>query len=362
MMTSKERWMAAIRMKPVDRLPFWPKIYESYAKAQQGPFCNMTVDEIHDFIGSDKHKNISSCVREIRRAVSVDSYKDNDINRTVYTTPFGEAESIMKYDSGSDSWHPVKYPIETVDDVKIMTAFYLGSQIDVDYNKLEEARRQYAEIGEDAVTKNVIGESPLMRFVELLAGVENAHYLLADNTEEVEELFDAMHKELLRRAEIISEYSPADMIYMMENTSTSLISPSQYRKYCFKHINDYGAIVEQAGKPLILHMCGHLKALLPDLSQVKASAFEAFTSPTLGNTSLPDGRASCPNKCLIGGTNAILWTCDADTIIAKLQEDLNALPHHRGIVVTSAGIMPPMAKPETIKAVCRFVQSYNITL
>ena len=23
-MTSKERWLAALRMQPVDRLPFWP--------------------------------------------------------------------------------------------------------------------------------------------------------------------------------------------------------------------------------------------------------------------------------------------------------------------------------------------------
>jgi len=31
------------------------------------------------------------------------------------------------------------------------------------------------------------------------------------------------------------------------------------------------------------------------------AAFEAFTSPTLGNTTLLDGRTACPDKCLIGG-------------------------------------------------------------
>ena len=106
-------------------------------------------------------------------------------------------------------------------------------------------------------------------------------------------------------------------------------------------------------------MCGLLKDLLPDLNEVPASAFEAFTSPTLGNTSLADGRSACPEKCLIGGTNAMLWTRPAERIIAKIEADLDELPHHRGIVVTSAGVMPPLCEPETIKRVCQWIKGYE---
>jgi uroporphyrinogen-III decarboxylase len=117
-------------------------------------------------------------------------------------------------------------------------------------------------------------------------------------------------------------------------------------------------ITKEAGKNMVLHMCGHLKALLPDLNQIQVQAFEAFTSPTLGNTTLLDGRSACPGKCLIGGTNAILWTKTPEEIILKIEEDLDELPHHRGIVVTSAGVMPPLCKPETIKQVCEWVKQY----
>jgi len=51
-------------------------------------------------------------------------------------------------------------------------------------------------------------------------------------------------------------------------------------------------------------------------------------------------------------------TRSADEIISQLEIDLDALPHHRGIVVTSAGVMPPMCKPETIKEVCEWVKQY----
>ena len=43
----------------------------------------------------------------------------------------------------------------------------------------------------------------------------------------------------------------------------------------------------------------------------------------------------------------------------KFEKDLDDLPHHRGIVLTSAGVMPPLCKPETIKTVCDWVKAYN---
>ena len=105
-------------------------------------------------------------------------------------------------------------------------------------------------------------------------------------------------------------------------------------------------------------MCGYLKDLLPQIAKIPAVAYEAFTSPPLANTTLLDGRSACPNVCLIGGTCAPLWLKPAEEIIETLQHDLDELPHHRGIVVTSAGVMPPAATPETIKAVADWVKAY----
>ena len=239
-----------------------------------------------------------------------------------------------------------------------MTEVYNDVTVELDPDALQAAKARANAIGQDALTTHAIGESPLMHWVEWLAGVENAHYLLADYPDEVEALFEAIHRVLKYKAEILAEHSPADVLYMIENTSTTLISPTQYQQYCYGHIRDYGHITRAAGKPLILHMCGHLKILLPNLADLPVEAFEAFTSPPLGATTLFDGRTACPDKCLVGGTNAVLWIEPADTIIDQIERDLDLLPHHRGIVLTSAGIMPPLCKPETIKAVCDRVKAY----
>ena len=63
-----------------------------------------------------------------------------------------------------------------------------------------------------------------------------------------------------------------------------------------------------------------------------------------------------PDVCLIGGTNAALWITDnAAAIIAQLEHDISELPHRRGIVISSAGVMPALCSPGTIRRVCEWV-------
>lgn len=359
-MTTRQRWQAAIELKPIDRLPFWPKLDAAYARHQQAPFREMSNEALHQWMGSDMHCGLANCVKETRKTTSVQTTRKDGVWRDIYRTPYGEMEAVRHFDERSQAWHPMRFPIQNREDIRRMIAIFRDVSLEFDIEGQRKAQAEKQRLDERAITMNGIGESPLMTWIEWLAGVEQAQYLLMDYTEEVEELFDAMHQELLQRTRLMAEHSPADLLYLIENTSTTLISPEQYRRYCYRHISEYGRITRAAGKPLVLHMCGHLKAILPDLASVPAEAFEAFTSPTVGNTTLLDGRTHCPDKCLIGGTNATLWLQPADRIIARLQQDLDALPHHRGVVVTSAGVMPPACAPATIKAVGDWVKQYPV--
>lgn len=362
MMTTRERWWAALRFEPVDRLPFWPKLDAAYPRAQVGPFNQMAISELHAWMGSDEHVGVPACVREVRTRTSVKTATRDGEQVTVYRTPFGETQMIKRFDPTSQAWHPMVFPVRDLETLKLMTALFEDTRVALDDEKLAQATARVRAVGEDGFTHTSIGESPLMYFVEWLAGVENAHLLLADYPDEVEALFAAIHRMLLAKAELLAEHSPTDVLYMVENTSTTLISPRQYRRYCYPHISAYGEVTRCHGRVLILHMCGKLKLLLPDLATIPAQAFEAFTAPPLGSTRLIDGRTQCPDKCLIGGTHAMLWTRPAGEIIAEIEQELDVLPHHRGLVVTSAGVMPPLCAPETIQAVCDWVKAYPARL
>jgi len=45
-------------------------------------------------------------------------------------------------------------------------------------------------------------------------------------------------------------------------------------------------------------------------------------------------------------------------LAAARMEPVDRLPYHRGIAVTSAGVMPPLCPPETIREVCQWVVHY----
>jgi len=361
-MTVKERWLAALKLQGLDRLPFWPKIDNSYLRAHAARFPGWQLKDLHTWIGSDRHQWLTGFITEKRKDTYLEQKEENKIFCYIYRTKYGDLTGVMKFDEPSQSWHPVEFPLKKRDDIKIMTEWFKDACQEIDEERLARAKQEVREIGSEAITAQSIGTTPLMQWVQHLAGIENCHYFLADYKDEVAELFDVLEKRLLKNAEILAEKSPADILYLVENTSTTLISPWQYRAYCYPHILECCQVLKNSQKLLVLHMCGHLKALLPDLAKLPVAGFEAFTSPPVGNTTLLEGRTICPDKCLIGGTNAILWTKPAETIIKELEKELHVLPHHRGIVVTSAGVMPPLCQAETIKKVCTWVKSYPLQI
>ncbi len=360
-MTARERWLAALKLEQVDRLPFWPKLDASYPPYQVEPFRSMSIDELHKWIGSDQHVGVPSCVKIVRNRTSTESIRKNGTNVTRYITPMGTLTGTNKYDEGSRSWHPVEFPVKHREDIKTMALFFSDAKCEFDSSQFEQASATVERIGEDAIVVTSIGISPLMDWVQHLAGIENAHFMLCDYQTDVELLFQEMHAFLRRRTEIIAEKCPAPVVYSVENTSTTLISPELFRQYCYEHLEDYGNILSSSGKLHLLHMCGHLKDVLIDIARLPATGIEAFTSPPVGNTTLKDGRTDCSDKCLIGGTNAVLWTRSVEEIFGQIKHDLNELPHHRGLVITSAGVMTPLCRPETIKRVAELAKEYAIS-
>ncbi|MAG13243.1 MAG: hypothetical protein CMN78_01465 [Spirochaetales bacterium] len=356
-MTPKERLIAALNNQPVDKVPFWPKSAQDYVNYQtNGKYNDWSLRDYHEYFDSDLWQ---TCAENTKLAPSCVSQYDE-------TPEAGNRDRVViRHIIGSDErksvrikGHPVEFSIKNLNDIIFMTAWFQGTRYETDEVNLEKQKQQLQKLGDRGILAHRLGKSPLMLFIEILAGVENAHYFLHDFPDEIDVLFEAMHQDILRRTKVALKSSVADLFFMGENTSTTLISPAQYRKYTKKHIADYKQVCSEHGKLMALHMCGFLKGVLADLADLEIQSFEAFTTPPVGNTHLLDGRLTNPNTCIIGGTNAALWLQPAKDICQAIKEELDALPHHRGIVVSSAGVMPPACNPETIKRVADFVHAY----
>ena len=56
--------------------------------------------------------------------------------------------------------------------------------------------------------------------------------------------------------------------------------------------------------------------------------------------------------------HAALWLQSPKKVIASLEEDLNAMPHHLGLAITSSDIIPPDTPFDTIVKVADFIKNY----
>ncbi|NOZ24250.1 MAG: hypothetical protein GXP25_24505 [Planctomycetes bacterium] len=343
-LTPKERFERAIRREEVDRLPFWVKIFgASYRDFQEPKYRDMAELELAELLDLDHMAGGPAPVTGHIDGVTIRAEKENGNRVTLTETPDGTLRAVNGFDESSRSWHPIEFPIKTVDDLRAMRHRYANTRYEFNPDALNKGKERLRQIGDRGIVTNGMGASPLMDILQHLAGPENTYYLMADHPDELDELIEEMHQDRLRFVRVAAEHTPCDYLVSVENTSTTLLSPSVFEKYCWRHLNEYGKIVTEHGKTHILHQCGTLRALLPKIDELPAACIEAYTSPPVGDTTLADRVALCPSVSIIGGTSATLWLAPVETICESIQKSLEEAGGMRGVVLTCAGVMPPAA-------------------
>jgi len=342
-MTNRERIFAALRGEETDRLPVWLKMANSTWQAgQPEPWRSMKTGALLRAAGCDLM--VPLVVRPIPETPHVTRRveEENGTRQTIFETPDGTLTSEERFDPSTKSVHPTKYPAETPEDLGKLRWLYTDTTYRMDAAALAEAARiQEACEAEDAVTISGAPPSPLMDLVEHMCGPVATVYLMTDVPELFCEIVSLMHADRMRHLAARLAAEPADMFWLTENTSTTLISPAMFEEFCAPHLKAYGELILEHDMIPVHHMCGSLNALLEMIDVLPAMANEAYTTRPLGDVSLAEGRRRMPSKTLIGGTNATLWLEPVEGIVEAVAADLAACPDRRKIFLTSAGVLPP---------------------
>ena len=360
-MTSRQRLLAAYRREAVDRLPFWAKVTnETWRRNQPDEVRRMSNVELLDYIHADGLFHAPRCVEISTPRAQRTETTEGSVRTIVTETPDGDLVERWSTDATTGSVHPTEFPVKTVEDLKRFRWLY-ERQVRPSQPQIADARRQADRIGQRGITMCSWGTSPLMHLIEHVIGPAETVFFLTDHPDETDELIDAMHRANVELVQCVAEHAPADAIVSVENTSTSLLSPWLFEKYCHSHLCEYGRIIAAEGKMHELHMCGLLKALLERIDTIPASSIEAFTSPPLANTRLVDGKTLAPSKTLVGGTCVnVWWRKDVEAIKRYIQWELEACPDHRGIVLTTAGVAPPACSAETFREVGQWIATVGL--
>ena len=292
-MTGRDRLLAILNSRPADRLA-WTTLVDATTRSampadlQTCPTLDVYRRLCCDFAsfgnyGLTPEESVKSPCRLVMPQVEEQSVQLED--GTVVSerrSPWGTLRAECK------NGHPTKYPVQTPDDVTVLTEMWLSSRCEEDEGTEQTYRRFEEAAGDDALYVAAVEGSPVQQLIQYEAGVESFYYLLNDARERVERLLDAMHQRRSEEMRICARRMPCEAIILVENTSSTLISPRVYRDLSLPQLRDYARILHDHGKRAILHMCGLLNDLLDDIAETNLDAINGLTPPAFGDTEFGD--------------------------------------------------------------------------
>lgn len=289
-MTGRERILARLQGKPVDCIPFQTLVDDITRSVMSPAYRELPVLDFYRAMDIDLVSfggyGFPPELREIRPytidcGYETETSRDNDV--TLSIRKIGRKQLTMRMQNA----HPIQYPVETAEDLDILIELWESTAVrPPDEARLRESLNQYetidAAIGDLGIYVPIVDQSAVQHLIEYECGLENFYYLLADDPEKMERAIAAI--QAVRRAEYeyLAQYAPYDVIIPVENTSSLLTSPAIYRQYSLEHIREFSDIMHARGKQSVIHMCGSLLALLPELKETKLDGIHALTPPPIG--------------------------------------------------------------------------------
>ncbi len=290
-MTGRERLQALLAGQPTDRLS-WTTLVDDLTRSVMPPDVrDMPLLDFYRLIGCDLLQfgdyglptPMTPACRMVTPPIEVEHHtRDDGAWVRTLKTAWGDLTAIWR------SGHPVKHAVTSLDELRVLHNLWEGSHYEEVPGHAESFAAAEAAIGDLGVYCPTTEPSPVQQLLEVEMGVAVFYYLLADHRREVEGLLEVMHARRLEEYRLIARLSPAEVIIPVENTSSTLISPALYERYSVPQLRDYVDALHAGGKRCVLHMCGHLKALMPGIRETGLDGANAVTPPTVGDVTFDE--------------------------------------------------------------------------
>ena len=305
-MTGRERLTAIMDRKPVDRIA-WTTLVDDITRSVMPPeIRQMPVLDFYRHIGCDfaafgnyglpPELQVKPPCRFFRPGVEDTwEHRPNGTSERKTRTPRGTLTAEFR------NWHPVKYPVTTREDLRLLTDIWVNTKCEEIAGEAESSYRRVDEaIGELGVYAYAFDPTPLQAVLEFDMGLEKCYELMNDWPDEFDELMAVMHARRIQEYEICARRLPCRTFIAVENTSTTMVSPAIYGKHGLPQVKGFVDVMHRHGKLACLHMCGLIRDILPLIRQTGADAVNALTPPPIGNT--------WPEETLdVLGDDAIVW-------------------------------------------------------
>lgn len=283
-MDGRERICAILSKKPMDRLCWSALVDDMTLSNLPGEFQGFTPLDFYRQIGCDVFllncwgMSYDFCSPQLIWPDYVKEHVRIEDDETFYeyNVDGNKLTRVLKHG------HPAKFPVTSTNELKLYCHMWEEARF-VSKDEGSVYTKINAEIGNAGITTRFWGPSTVPLLLEEIIGAQNFYYMLTDHRQEIESLMETIHNKHLQAFEILAK-GPCETVILCENTSTYYISPDTYQKYNRPHVKNFIDIMHANGKKAIIHMCGHIKNLLPLMQGLDMDGIHALTPPPTGDT------------------------------------------------------------------------------
>ena len=357
-MTPKERLLAAIQGRDVDRTP-WSPFLAYWWEAQAPEITQKGQLAFMESIGADPLlRGFSAPWSGKYAGVTIHAQSRPNERVEEWETPVGTLRLIYRYSSVANSWFLTGHPVSTAEELKTLQWIYEHVKVHADGG----ADKAHAETGERGLFVPLIGfemKTCFQSLVEKWAGTENLVYLLEDEPEAVEECLAVMRYASDKTISLCTA-SEAEAFIFWEDSSTTNISPNMFRRYAAPEITYWAQRLHGAGKLLLHHACGSLKDLLIPMAETGIDAIESISPPPTGNIDIAQAFEKLPeNVALIGGIEPVFYqNCIQEELEARVRNLLDVGRNHR-FVLANSDSCPPDVEEWKLRYVTELTKRYG---
>lgn len=362
MMTRRERLMATLQGKPVDRPPvsFYelggfpidiqdPDPYNIYNAPDWVPLFELTENhtDLIRMMSANRPYNHDQAgpARQARRAEFFQESMREVPGKKIFTTVVKAGgrtlTQVVERERDLNTYWTTEHLLKGVEDVEA----YLTIPDEVFAETVDVAPLEAEEraLGDRGIVM-VDTEDPLCA-AAMLFSMEDYTMLALTEQELFHRLLEKMARRIQVRTEEVSRRFPGRLwrIYGPEFASEPYLPPSLFKEYVVRYVGPMVKAVQAHGGMVRIHSHGRLKNILPLIMEMGADALDPVEPPPQGDMELAEVKAVCGKGMVLFGNLEIadIETMPADRFERKVEQALE-----EGMSGTGRGfVLMPSASP-----------------
>ncbi len=319
-------------------------------------------------LGCAAHEDLYCSVHKVRyKNVRITTRRENlpDGSMLVhikYSTPVGKLHMIRKFSPTSVTWFTIKYPVEKVDDLKILKFIYEDQEVEPNEDAYIH-QLKLMEMWEGwGIVSSLPPRSPFARMLIELAGPITTFKLYWKSREELDELIDVMANSDDPIYEAINE-APAKFVYFGENISSDIVSPTIFKRYYLPYYKKRCKQLHAKGKYIYVHIDGRLRGVLPLLKESGVDCAQSLTPAPVGDLPIEEFRKVAGSDIILaGGLPGIYFSkrYSENLLYDMVRKVLECYLSDNKFIMCVADQVPPDGDIKRVKKVSELIEQYYL--